>query len=184
MSTLKTNAIQTVAGKPILNSTGSILNVAYTEYTTAFATTTTQTYQIFYSLPVTATASNSRYLLIGNTHALSGTWAPVPPSGTLGYTPTNSRCNIGYSVTIGGATTRIIGTDGAQGESWGNAIFAPSPFLYLNRQAIYTSTASVGTTLTFNFLVAHYDPATMHYNWPYPSPYNHKSTFTIMEISA
>jgi hypothetical protein len=33
MSTLKTNAIQTVAGKPILNSTGSILQVVYTSST-------------------------------------------------------------------------------------------------------------------------------------------------------
>jgi hypothetical protein len=30
MSTIKTNAIQTVAGKPILNSTGSILQVVQT----------------------------------------------------------------------------------------------------------------------------------------------------------
>ena len=37
MSTIKTNAIQTVAGKPILNSTGSILQVIHTEYLTATA---------------------------------------------------------------------------------------------------------------------------------------------------
>jgi hypothetical protein len=35
MSTLRTNAIQTVAGKPIVNSTGSILQVIHTEMTAA-----------------------------------------------------------------------------------------------------------------------------------------------------
>jgi hypothetical protein len=167
MSTLKTNAIQTVAGKPILNSTGGILNVAYTEYTTAFANSVVQTYQIFYSLPITATASNSRYLLIGNSHSYNAT--------------ANSRCNIGYSVTISGTTTRIVGVDGASGDSWGYpSNVGTSAGCYMNRQAIYTSSASAGTTLTFNFLVGCYE-GLGQYNW---AGYNHKSTFTVMEISA
>jgi hypothetical protein len=41
MSTIKTNAIQTVAGKPILNSTGSILQVVQTVKTDTFSTTST-----------------------------------------------------------------------------------------------------------------------------------------------
>jgi hypothetical protein len=46
MSTLKTNAIQTVAGKPILNSTGSILQVvnANTNGQTGEISTTSSTY--------------------------------------------------------------------------------------------------------------------------------------------
>lgn len=43
MSTIKTNAIQTVAGKPILNSTGSILQVVQTIKTNNFQTTTAGT---------------------------------------------------------------------------------------------------------------------------------------------
>jgi uncharacterized membrane protein len=168
MSTLKTNAIQTVAGKPILNSTGGILNVAYTEYTTAFANSAVQTYQIFYSLPVTATASNSRYLLIGNAHSYSAI--------------ANSRCNIGYSVTISGTTTRIVGVDGNNGDSWGYPSAVGFGGCYMNRQAIYTSTASAGTLLTFNFLVGCFE-GVGEYNWQGPT-YNHKSTFTVMEISA
>jgi len=39
MSTLKTNAIQTTAGKPILNSTGSILQVVQTVFKTTFSVT-------------------------------------------------------------------------------------------------------------------------------------------------
>ena len=168
MSTLKTNTIQTVDGKPILNSTGSILNVAYTEYTTAFANSVAGTYEIFYSLPITATASNSRYLLIGNAHSYN--------------TTVNGRCNIGYSVTISGATTRIVGVDGTSGDSWGYPSNVGLAGCYMNRQAIYTSSASVGTTLTFNFLVGCYE-GVGQYNWQGPL-YNHKSTFTVMEISA
>ena len=164
MSTLKTNAIQTVAGKPILNSTGSILQSGYAEYTTQLSSATTVTYQVFYSLPIIASASNSRYLLIGNTHTYS--------------TTTGARCNIGYSVTISGTTTRIAGVDGASGDSWGNVCY---PGITMNRQAIYTSTAASGTSLTFNFLVAGFDAATYVFNY---SGYGHKSTFTVLEISA
>ena len=39
MSTLKTNTIQTVAGKTILGSTGSILQVVYGEDTSQFDVT-------------------------------------------------------------------------------------------------------------------------------------------------
>ncbi len=166
MSTLKTNAIQTVAGKPILNSTGSILNIAYTEYTTTFSSAAVQTYQIFYSLPITATAPNSRYLLIGNTHSHNAT--------------ANGRCNMGYSVTIGGTTTRIAGVDGGSGDAWGYPSGAGITGCYMNRQAIYTSTAASGTALTFNFLVAQWE-GTGTYNYP---AYAHKSTFTVVEISA
>jgi len=41
MSTIKTNAIQTTAGKPILNSTGSILQVVQTLKTNTFSATST-----------------------------------------------------------------------------------------------------------------------------------------------
>lgn len=44
MSTIKTNAIQTVAGKPILNSTGSILQVVQVIKTDPFSSTTTNTW--------------------------------------------------------------------------------------------------------------------------------------------
>jgi len=164
MSTLKTNAIQTVAGKPILNSTGSILQVNYAEYTPQVSFTTIRSYEVFYSQTITASASNSHYLLIGNTHAYSAT--------------TSLRGNIGYSVTISGVTTRISGVDGAGGDSWGNVLF---PGTTMNRQVIYTSTASAGTSLTFNFLVGHFDAGTATYNF---AGYNHKSTFTVLEISA
>jgi hypothetical protein len=180
MSTLRANQIQTITGKPIVNSTGSILNVAYTEYTTAFANSAEKTYQIFYSLPITATASNSRYLLIGNAHSYNLPIPVAPPGTPLTY----GRCNMGYSVTIGGVTTRISGVDGSNGDSWGYPALLSGAAVgcHMNRQAIYTSSASAGTTLTFNFLVASWE-GLGQYNWQ-GTFYNQKSTFTIMEISS
>ena len=166
MSILKVNAIQNVAGKPILNSTGSILQTAYTEYQTTLSQSTLYTYQIYYSLAVTATATNSRYLCIGNVHAYN--------------TTANGRCNIGYSVTIGGSTTRIAGVDGTSGDAWGYPNGGGNGGCCMNRQAIYTSTASDGTVLTFNFLVATWE-GVGQFVW---SGYAHRSTFTVMEISA
>ncbi len=64
MSTLKTNAVQTIAAKPILNSTGSVINVYH-----AFDTT-----QSYYaqnadvdltglSITLTPTSTNSKFIL-------------------------------------------------------------------------------------------------------------------------
>jgi hypothetical protein len=58
MSTIKTNAIQTVAGKPILNSTGSILQVVSTTKTNIF-TSTSVSYVDITGLTATITPSSS-----------------------------------------------------------------------------------------------------------------------------
>lgn len=58
MSTIKTNAIQTTAGKPILNSTGSILQVVSTVKTDTFSTTSTS-YVDITGMSATVTPSNS-----------------------------------------------------------------------------------------------------------------------------
>jgi hypothetical protein len=169
MTILATDAIQTVAGKPILNSTGSILQVAYREYTGSFSSSTLYTYEVFYSLDVIATANSSRYLLMGNTHSHNAT--------------TNGRCSMGYSVIFNNdATTviRILGVDGTSGDSWGYPSGFGNVGCYMDRQAIYTSRSLAGTRLTFNFLVSQWE-GTGTFNYP---GYNHKSTFTVMEISA
>ena len=66
MSTLKTNAIQTIAGKPILNSTGSVLQIvnANTNGTSGEITTTSASY-VSSSLGITITPiSASSKLLV------------------------------------------------------------------------------------------------------------------------
>jgi hypothetical protein len=64
MSTLKTNAIQTVAGKPILNSTGSILAVYYIRSSsTQTITSNTPTAVTGLTLTVTPSSSSSQFLV-------------------------------------------------------------------------------------------------------------------------
>ena len=55
MSTLKTNAIQTVAGKPILNSTGSIINYADTRIASVDDTYISIASDVIYDTPVSIT---------------------------------------------------------------------------------------------------------------------------------
>lgn len=72
MSTLKTNQIQTTAGKPILNSTGSILQVVHTQLTTSFSGTSTQTGTGFYidvtglNATITPSSASNRILILTN----------------------------------------------------------------------------------------------------------------------
>jgi len=77
MSTIKTNAIQTVAGKPILNSTGSILQVVSTQYTSTF-TTTSATYQDVYSVSITPSSTNSKIFIDVNALVCADSWNGGP----------------------------------------------------------------------------------------------------------
>jgi hypothetical protein len=180
MSTLKTNTIQTVAGKTILGSTGSILQVVYEENTSEFLVNVLKSYQVYYSVNVTAIADNSKYFLNG---FFTG-FVIIPAAA-----PTNfARSNIGYSVTISGSTTRILGVDGVNGDSWSVASGAKDATGAIgvagalhNRPVIYTSTSPAGTVLTFNLLAACYDYQPLNATL---TGYGQKSAFTIMEISA
>lgn len=160
MSTVKTNQIQTTGGKVILPSTGSILQVAYAESTTQVVSTSS-TYAVIHSVTLTSVATNSRYFLTGYCHGYS--------------TSATSRANLGFSVTISGTTTRIYGVDTA--DNWGTNA---NPGGQYNRSGVYTSTAAAGTSLTFNLLGGGYDGA-ITFNY---TGYSHKSTITVMEISA
>ena len=72
MSLIKTNTIQTVAGKPILNSTGSILQVVHTEKTNSFTGTSVQTGVGYYidvtglSATITPTSTSNKILILTN----------------------------------------------------------------------------------------------------------------------
>jgi hypothetical protein len=70
MSTIKTNAIQTVAGKPILNSTGSILQVAQVVKTDAFSTDSDSMIDVpGLSVSITPSSANNKILVIADIHA-------------------------------------------------------------------------------------------------------------------
>ena len=74
MSTLRTNVIQTVAGKPILNSTGSIIQVVYGDMGSSTVSIASQDNQVIpgCSLSITPTSTNSKILLIA--HVVSNIW--------------------------------------------------------------------------------------------------------------
>jgi hypothetical protein len=76
MSTIKTNAIQTTAGKPILNSTGSILQVVSVNKTDQYyqSGTGTPTDVPGLSVSITPSSTSSRILILGhvNYSATSG----------------------------------------------------------------------------------------------------------------
>jgi len=101
MSILKTNTIQTVAGKSILNSTGSILQVVHTTLTTSFTGTSTQTGTGFYidvtglSASITPSSTSNRILILTNMY--------------VGATATNGGYQQHYRIKRNG-TPVILGT--------------------------------------------------------------------------
>jgi len=64
MSTIKTNAIQTVAGKPILNSTGSILQIVQTVKTDGYGQNGGWTDVPGLSLNITPSSTSSKILIM------------------------------------------------------------------------------------------------------------------------
>jgi hypothetical protein len=69
MSTIKTNAIQTTAGKPILNSTGSILQVVSTTKSDVFTTTSTTMVDVTgLSASITPSSTSNKILVCYSVH--------------------------------------------------------------------------------------------------------------------
>jgi len=141
---------------------GTILQTEFGSTTSQVVNTTTRTYQVIHSLTLTSINSNSRYFITGYAHGYSAS--------------AGARSNLGFSVTIGGVTTRIEGVDGANGDSWGTSATNGAQY---NRSTVWTSTSPAGTIMTFNLLGAGYDFAP---TWNL-STYGHKSTLTVMEIA-
>ena len=74
MSLIKTDAIQTLAGKPIVNSTGSVLQVVEAEYSTQTDISSTSYADSGLSVSITPTSSSSKILVITNVHCfINGT---------------------------------------------------------------------------------------------------------------
>lgn len=84
MSTIKTNAIQTVAGKPILNSTGSVLQVVHTPFTTTFTTSSTTPVAVTgFNATITPSSSSNKILVLGQITMGQGTSAAYLMAGYI-----------------------------------------------------------------------------------------------------
>jgi hypothetical protein len=79
MSTLKVNQIQTDTGKPILNSTGSVLKVASNSITTAISTALTSLVPTGLITTMTPTNTNSNFFVMLS----HGRWTISPGNGIV-----------------------------------------------------------------------------------------------------
>jgi hypothetical protein len=144
---------------------GSVLQIAKGESTTQVSFATIQTYFTLYSFNVTAVGDNSRYVFNTYQHAYHTTDSP------------SSRGNVGYSVTIGGTTTRLAGVDGSGGDGWGQQAY---PGTMLNRHHVWDSSVPAGTVITVNVLGVMWDVGTIYFNL---AGHNIKGFCTVTEVS-
>lgn len=178
MSTVKTNQIQTTAGKPILNSTGSILQVVTTTFTSTFSWTTKGSWVDMTGISATITPSSSSNKILVQVMLSTG-------DGGNNYERT-------YRVSRGG-TPIVQGTTFANqmvqscfatgmGSYASNACIATIPYIFLDTPAStsaltyqlqgWASTSSVTTS----WINQPYAPATS-------ASSSGISTMLLMEIS-
>jgi len=130
MSTIKTNAIQTVAGKPILNSTGSILQVVSTTKTDTFTVaTTTYTDVTGLSASITPSSTSSKIHIMCYIHCIS-----------------NSQQANYMRITRGGST--ISGSLSSAGSATGTAVAIQSSSGFIT----YAGAPYQVTPLTLDYL--------------------------------
>ena len=163
MSTLKTNAITTVAGKPILNSTGSILQVVHTEYLTATALGCGALTDVSgFSAAITPSSTSSKILVM------------VHFSGLL-------DCDGHLDLKVGGSVVKanLVGTDR----------FSPSvPFNYYDAGtycATYLHSPASTSALTYQIAAQCSGCSAIAYlnRDPSGSANNGRSGITLMEVS-
>lgn len=180
MSLLKTNAIQTTTGKPILNSTGSILQVVQTVKTDTWSSSSDglSFYPITgYTATITPSSTSSKVLIICNMFVSSGYWEIQGRLTRNGSTITGSLgAARGVRTQCSFATNQYEG--GTSGYSWSDVHYA-----YLDSPAT-TSACTYGVSLNG------YSTYTIAMNYNVYSDYNSadyygqpSSTMTLMEIS-
>ena len=118
MSLIKTNAIQTTGGKPILNSTGGILQVVQTTITTQASTTSGSYTPGGSTANIIPSSSSSKVLVIANGNvqngsASGGTYVALFKNGSFLYSANlhqfsaggNNICDYAISYLDSPATT-------------------------------------------------------------------------------
>ena len=184
MSTLKTNAITTVAGKPILNSTGSILQVVHTEKTNSFAGTSVQTGVGYYidvtglSATITPTSSSNRILILTNMY--------------IGNTTTSSGYQQHFRIKRNGTSIILGAGEGGRPASTGRInMYAFTTFSMAQCSGVHYDSPSSTSALTYQIALGGYNNAPIVYlnrseTWQ-NSANNYDSTpvstLTLMEVS-
>lgn len=178
MSTLKTNAIQTTAGKPILNSTGSVLQVIQTIKTDTFSTTSTTFADVTgLSATITPSSTTSKILIL----------VDIKVGHNIDY-------EMRMRIARGGNPTNYIGdTSGNRPRSSSafNAYTQSGTYGYTMGQcgATYLDSPSTTSSTTYAVQVGTYSPNTIYVNrnsrFQNAAQYDSvtASSITLMEIS-
>jgi len=110
MSLIKTDAIQTLAGKPILNSTGSVLQVVTSQSTGLSGAITSASYVVvpnFTAASITPSSTSSKILVLVNT-VMYNTQAGTEAAYTIYRDSTNLGTADGLSGAYTGVSTDLI----------------------------------------------------------------------------
>jgi len=188
MSTLKTNAITTVSGKPLLNSTGSILQVVHTTLGTGFSATSVSNNGGYYvditglNATITPSSSANRILIltslyIGKTTAAGGyqqafrilrNGTPVQQGAGEGSRPQASGSINAYQSPDSGSTYQMFMLTGVHYDSPG----ATSAFTYQIQLGGYS-----GSSVVYLNRAENWQASAGNYN---TTPL---TTLTLMEVS-
>jgi hypothetical protein len=153
MSLLKTNAIQTVAGKPILNSTGSILQVVSNFSNTLLSGTAD--FDII-SQSITPTSTDSQILIMFNCSVSQDSTS----GAEWGYQIQRNGTPIRIGTTLGTArplTFMAFGTDNYPSGSTGNANIFYSAY---TMTGVLTDSPGTTSAVTYKARVIHANGAT------------------------
>ena len=172
MSTLKTNAIQTIAGKTILNSSGSILQVVSATKTNTFSTNTGWGEVPGLSVSITPSSTTSKILVTANLSSSQRNGA---------YSAYYRLARNGTAIILGDAEgSRTRTTTGGFSDYYGYATW-PYNFTYLD---------SPSSTSSLTYSIQAFDPynQTIYLNRPQNdtdlSFYGRgTSTITAMEVA-
>lgn len=152
------------------DDSGTVLQALHGEGTSQVELSATKTYEALgANVTLVSKGRNSKFLLFGHAHM-------------YGNQTNSNRFNLGFSVTIGGTETRILGTNGTFGDSWANEQDGASG-QNGDRCYMYTVTAAPGTSMTFKLLGAAWDNSGSSARFNY-SGYGFKTILEVLEIAS
>lgn len=176
MSTLRVAALRARAGSGVIEvpsgnviaQPGAIVQVVQKFYNDLTIPGTNQVYAAATNgdLNITSKVANSKFLVM-----ISG----------QGYQAAGGGANLGLNRTVaGGPTVRLLGTDGAAGDSWlGTGNGATTNSWNIKREFLDSPAVAAGTVINYQTLVGKWSGGTIYLNY---SGYTGGSTITIMEV--
>lgn len=181
MSILKTNAIQTTSGKPILNSTGGVLQVVHSVIKTTWSSVSDGTtfYDVTpYKASITPTSSSNKVLVMMSMHLGYRYWEI---QGRI--TRNGSGITDSYGAARGVRTQCSFSGNNYDGQSTYGYNWINIHHNYLDSPAT-TSSVEYGITMNgYSSYAIYFNRTSYDYNTSdyYGQP---ASTITLMEISA